>query len=529
MTTPTPSLPTKPEKRQAIVLVAVLLIVALLSLAAYQYCDMMTSEYKASYNAHRTLQARAFAESGIHYSAAMLTHHFYDQLQGNPWNNPDLFRDIKVTGDNGLVGKFSIIAPGDPEESGGIFYGVMDESAKINLNALMKLDATGELAFEVLLKLPGMTEEIAGNIVDWMDADSEVRGTGGAENDYYMGLTPPYRCKNGPLDSIDELLLVKGVTADLLYGTDYNRNNIEDEGEGRGDGFVRGWAAFLTVHSREQNYDTEGNMFLNLNNMDLKTLNAALVLELGEDHPLVKFIMLYRLKGPGSSQSLGSAIAALLGGSSSNNQNIIEGSLDEITIDPAQLELPANEKYKFASLIDLLTATYSKQVTKGKTKYTVVYRSPLASDPAMTKELLPKILGLATLTDDPELPARVNINTAPREVLMCIPGLEETDVEKIIATRPKMSSGEMTADASQTAAWLITEAVLDPAKMKNIDKYVTGRSQVFRVQSVGTFENKGPTIRVEAIVDTNMKGRPRIIAWRDLSELGKGIDTSMQK
>jgi hypothetical protein len=34
---------------------------------------------------------------------------------------------------------------------------------------------------------------------------------------------------------------------------------------------------------------------------------------------------------------------------------------------------------------------------------------------------------------------------------------------------------------------------------------------------------------VEAIVDTNMKGRPRIIAWRDLSELGKGIDTSMQK
>ncbi len=43
------------------------------------------------------------------------------------------------------------------------------------------------------------------------------------------------------------------------------------------------------------------------------------------------------------------------------------------------------------------------------------------------------------------------------------------------------------------------------------------------MQAVGYFDgkNKGPSIRVEAIVDTN-SGRPRILAWRNLTELGKG-------
>jgi hypothetical protein len=43
------------------------------------------------------------------------------------------------------------------------------------------------------------------------------------------------------------------------------------------------------------------------------------------------------------------------------------------------------------------------------------------------------------------------------------------------------------------------------------------------VQSIGYFEGGGPTARIEAIIDTNA-GRPRIIYWRDLTELGKGYD-----
>ena len=49
---------------------------------------------------------------------------------------------------------------------------------------------------------------------------------------------------------------------------------------------------------------------------------------------------------------------------------------------------------------------------------------------------------------------------------------------------------------------------------------MTVRSSVYNVQSIGYFDNKqGPTARIEAIIDTTF-GRPRIVYWRDWTELG---------
>jgi hypothetical protein len=61
-------------------------------------------------------------------------------------------------------------------------------------------------------------ETIVNSIIDWQDRDDLRSGDDGAESDYYLGLTPPYRAKNAKIDSIEELLLVRGVTADLVYG-----------------------------------------------------------------------------------------------------------------------------------------------------------------------------------------------------------------------------------------------------------------------------------------------------------------------
>src|SRR5204863_189714 len=80
------------------------------------------------------------------------------------------------------------------------------------LNALiLQSGAPPDLIHDILMKLPNMTEEIADAIIDWIDADDNPRPNG-AESATYSGMTPPYRCKNGPLDSIEELLLVRGVT-----------------------------------------------------------------------------------------------------------------------------------------------------------------------------------------------------------------------------------------------------------------------------------------------------------------------------
>jgi general secretion pathway protein K len=70
----------------------------------------------------------------------------------------------------------------------------------------------------------GLGEEGAAGIVealiDWIDEDDETLGFGGAESSYYQGLETPYSPRNGPMEFIEELLLVRGITPELFYGTE---------------------------------------------------------------------------------------------------------------------------------------------------------------------------------------------------------------------------------------------------------------------------------------------------------------------
>jgi hypothetical protein len=64
----------------------------------------------------------------------------------------------------------------------------------------------------------GSIDTVVDSILDWLDADDSARAHG-AESDYYLGLRPPYRAKDGWIDSVDELLKVRGVTPALFYGS----------------------------------------------------------------------------------------------------------------------------------------------------------------------------------------------------------------------------------------------------------------------------------------------------------------------
>jgi type II secretory pathway component PulK len=59
--------------------------------------------------------------------------------------------------------------------------------------------------------------QVVGAIQDWIDPDDRLH-LQGAEDDFYQGLTPPYFAKNGPIDDLSELLLVRGVTPELFWG-----------------------------------------------------------------------------------------------------------------------------------------------------------------------------------------------------------------------------------------------------------------------------------------------------------------------
>jgi type II secretory pathway component PulK len=59
---------------------------------------------------------------------------------------------------------------------------------------------------------------VSDSIQDWIAPAGPPR-TAGAESDYYQSLTPPYYAKNAPIDDLSELLLVRGVTPEMYWGS----------------------------------------------------------------------------------------------------------------------------------------------------------------------------------------------------------------------------------------------------------------------------------------------------------------------
>jgi len=98
---------------------------------------------------------------------------------------------------------------------GGYDVEIQDESGKVNLNFAQE-DQIRAVAEAVGIQKPD-SDIITDSILDWRDPDTDRR-LNGAEDDYYQSLNPPYKAKNGRLDSGEELLLVRGVTPDYYYG-----------------------------------------------------------------------------------------------------------------------------------------------------------------------------------------------------------------------------------------------------------------------------------------------------------------------
>jgi len=99
---------------------------------------------------------------------------------------------------------------------GGIFrVRLIDEGGKININRVNE-----ETLRRILTNL-GLDDQrrdiLVDSIMDWRDPD-ELHRTNGAENDYYANQSPPYSAKNGPLDSVEDLLWIRGMSPDLFYG-----------------------------------------------------------------------------------------------------------------------------------------------------------------------------------------------------------------------------------------------------------------------------------------------------------------------
>lgn len=68
--------------------------------------------------------------------------------------------------------------------------------------------------------------QIRESVLDWIDADN-LHHLYGSETEYYLSKTPEYYCKNNKIQVLDELLLIRGITPDLYYGSNKHPGLID--------------------------------------------------------------------------------------------------------------------------------------------------------------------------------------------------------------------------------------------------------------------------------------------------------------
>lgn len=114
-----------------------------------------------------------------------------------------------------------------PLGDGMVRLDIEPEAVRRNLNKLDEED------WERILSNIGLPEEMWPELIDsyfdWIDTDEDPREDGGETNDYYSKLDKPYSAKNGPFETVRELLLVKGFSKPILEGGVLNPEDRKED------------------------------------------------------------------------------------------------------------------------------------------------------------------------------------------------------------------------------------------------------------------------------------------------------------
>ncbi|MEN6331209.1 MAG: helix-hairpin-helix domain-containing protein [Smithella sp.] len=194
------------RKDKGIALIIVLWIMTLLIVITFAFSVTVRTEVFSTITFKEQLENKYLAEAGM--NRAVLEMFYRSTYKNNQIN----LEGVEVYSADG---SFHHGQTGD----GHYQFACMDETGKININMLS--DATAAILNNLLINLgveESQADVIVDSILDWKDGD-DLHRLHGAEDDYYESLPQPYKAKNANFDTLEELLLVKGVTRDILYGT----------------------------------------------------------------------------------------------------------------------------------------------------------------------------------------------------------------------------------------------------------------------------------------------------------------------
>ena len=231
------------DNQRGIALMAVLWVLVLLIALATEFAFSMKMEVNTTRNYKEDTESYYLSKAGLNMAMAelfkearfhsihpehgwiignVLTASIANKSTSSPGQeDPDT---EESQGQDGLgeeetVQDFDIVNRTDIKlENGSITYTIRDENGKISINSASKN------TLDKLLQFSGVEDKIerstiSDSILDWIDTDKNHR-LNGAEDDYYRTQNPPYYAKNGPIETIDELLKIRGMTEEILYGSE---------------------------------------------------------------------------------------------------------------------------------------------------------------------------------------------------------------------------------------------------------------------------------------------------------------------
>ncbi len=212
----------RPDER-GIALLLTLLVLTLLVALILEFDAEARREYRDAAAFRDHFKASVLARASVQAARAVLQQDLSrDKLAGQLYDSPtDLWafpiRDYAI---------------GD----GLVTAQIEDERGKLNLNELAvvgdaKIRKAKVQRVKRLFELLQINPELVDAIVDWVDLD-EVPEPGGAESQYYQTLRPAYRAANGPLQTMLELRVIKGMTPEIIDKLSKVATVYPQEGEG---------------------------------------------------------------------------------------------------------------------------------------------------------------------------------------------------------------------------------------------------------------------------------------------------------
>jgi len=193
-------------------LIVVLWLVGILSMLVSTMAFEAHLEAKVSSYERKKLKADHLVASGVEIAEMLMKKSNDIVVKKLEEDEDDRWFDTAKKLSEGL----SVMGLSEEIGQGVVVVDIEPEPARRNVNLLSEED------WERVLEVGGVPIDMWPTIIesfqDWIDKDNIVRRDGAETDGYYATLEPPYRAKDGFVDTVEELLLVKGFSRAVLSG-----------------------------------------------------------------------------------------------------------------------------------------------------------------------------------------------------------------------------------------------------------------------------------------------------------------------